>query len=344
MTLCTAWIRKAENTEELVFATDSKLNGAGERWDKGIKLFELPNKDGLLCFTGSTFRAYPLILNLASTITNDERFKKSYVSIADHVEHICLLFSELVKSISDYVEDKHMLRGEARFLFGGWDWKKGCFRIWMILYNPDNEVFEASELTDDEDRVNFYLFIGESSHTDEEDFDVETFAEEALTRNLIEKGRLHNALNMEPLEVLRESALDNKIEGVGGSLQIAKIYRSNTSEFFGIIWPSSKGYPHFQGRKYKKSERPAVQYFDCDTLEILDLEIPDIVMDITTERFKEDFDLVQKCYPDGILDKTISDHQKHSLKMVFKDVAYQEYLENQSKQQVQESSIINEEE
>ena len=34
MTLCAAWIRQVNDTEELVFATDSTLTG-GERWDHG---------------------------------------------------------------------------------------------------------------------------------------------------------------------------------------------------------------------------------------------------------------------------------------------------------------------
>jgi len=72
MTLCVAWIRQANNTEELVFATDSTLTG-GEKWDHGVKLFELPRKDCLLSFAGSTARAYPLILNLVSSISFDKQ-------------------------------------------------------------------------------------------------------------------------------------------------------------------------------------------------------------------------------------------------------------------------------
>ena len=71
MTLCTAHIRQVNDTEELVFATDSCLTG-GEKWKHGIKLFELPRKDCLLCFAGDTFRAYPLVLNMVSSIHLDK--------------------------------------------------------------------------------------------------------------------------------------------------------------------------------------------------------------------------------------------------------------------------------
>ena len=63
MTLCVAWIREVNNEKELIFATDSCLSG-GERWHSGVKLFELPREDCLICFAGETKRTYPLILNL----------------------------------------------------------------------------------------------------------------------------------------------------------------------------------------------------------------------------------------------------------------------------------------
>ena len=155
MTLCTAFIRQANETEELIFATDSELRGGGEKWDKGVKLFELPNKDGLLCFTGSTLRAYPLILNLISSITYENLFIGNIYTIKDLKDHILETFSTLIKSITEHVMDKHEVRGEARFLFGGWDWEKGQFRIWYILYNANSEKFEASELTEDSQKTNF---------------------------------------------------------------------------------------------------------------------------------------------------------------------------------------------
>lgn len=53
MTLCVAWIRAKNSVEELIFATDSSLTG-GEKWNQGIKLFELPRPDCLICFAGRT--------------------------------------------------------------------------------------------------------------------------------------------------------------------------------------------------------------------------------------------------------------------------------------------------
>jgi len=130
MTLCTAWIRQSNNTEELVFATDSTLTG-GEKWDNGIKLFELPRKDCLLCFAGSTFRAYPLILNLVSSIKFNTYLSKPETDITEVLNYISDLFTNLIKTIVSEIhgEDIHELRSGAKFLFGGWCWQSSSFCI-----------------------------------------------------------------------------------------------------------------------------------------------------------------------------------------------------------------------
>jgi len=98
MTLCVAWIRQVNDMEELVFATDSTLTG-GEKWDHGIKLFELPRKDCLLSFAGSTARAYPLILNLVSSISFDKQLDSPATHIEEVLKHIADLFTDLIQKI-----------------------------------------------------------------------------------------------------------------------------------------------------------------------------------------------------------------------------------------------------
>ncbi len=163
MTLCVSWIRQANNTEELIFATDSTLTG-GERWDNGIKLFELPRKDCLLSFAGSTLRAYPLVLNLVSSIRFDKHLESPATNISEILVYISELFTSLIKTIVKEVEgeDIHELRGGAKFLFGGWDWHQGTFRIWKLYYSKDAEGFLFDELTNDETKTRFYTFLGDA--------------------------------------------------------------------------------------------------------------------------------------------------------------------------------------
>ena len=126
MTLCTAHIRQVNDTEELVFATDSCLTG-GEKWKHGIKLFELPRKDCLLCFAGSTIRAYPLVLNLVSSIHLDKYLQSPSATLEEVLEFLSEQFTTLVKTITEVGKDQiHEERGAAQFLFGGWDWQKGA--------------------------------------------------------------------------------------------------------------------------------------------------------------------------------------------------------------------------
>ncbi|MCD4671257.1 MAG: hypothetical protein K8R77_01225, partial [Anaerolineaceae bacterium] len=126
MTLCIAWIRQDGDKRELVMATDSRLTG-GESWDSGVKLFELPRQDCLLCFAGATARAYPLILNTISSLKFDKQLASPHTDIHEVLEYLIQLFSGLVAEIREAVGNSDEIRAEAEFLFGGWSWKKQQF-------------------------------------------------------------------------------------------------------------------------------------------------------------------------------------------------------------------------
>ena len=124
MTLCVAWVRDINSTKELIFATDSCLSG-GERWHSGVKLFELPRKDCLICFAGDTNRAYPLILNLISSIKFDHHLSNAHTDIKEVLEYLTNLFTNLCNTISDYgSRNFEEALGDFKFLFGGWSWKE----------------------------------------------------------------------------------------------------------------------------------------------------------------------------------------------------------------------------
>jgi hypothetical protein len=336
MTLCTAWVRQINNTDELVFATDSTLTG-GEKWDHGIKLFELPRKDCLLCFAGQTTRAYPLILNLVSSLQFNQRLENPETSISEILNYVSELFTSLIKSVVSEIpsEDIHDLRGSARFLFGGWCWQTGSFRIWNLYYSKDAEGFIYNEITNNERKTRLYTFIGGAS------IDIE---EEAISRfkaKLLEEDLFDAKLDMEPIKILRDIALDPSIREVGGSLQIAKVYKSGKSEFFGIYWPSINGKPCFQGREYNEYTKPSVRYFSPDTFEITDLELPERLGRITSDIFKHDTEFMLECYPDGEIKNDLPDRDRLRIKSILKEVAYAQYLQEVRKDtefQVEEES------
>lgn len=330
MTLCTAYIRQVNDTEELIFATDSCLT-AGEKWKHGIKLFELPRRDCLLCFAGDTIRAYPLILNMVSSIQFDEYLRSASATLEDVLEFLTEMFTKLVNTISEVKkEDLHEQRGSAEFLFGGWDWEKGCFRVWKLSYTKDIEGFISLELTNDSSQTSFYTFMGNAS------VDVVKKANLDFAKIMAEENGYGRKLDMEPLRVLSMISLDKSIREVDGSLQIAKIYKSSRTEFFGIYWESSKGKPCFQGREYNETTKPLVRYFDPDTFEILESDLPYKLREISEELYQDDFEAVRECYDDdNFLITGLTEKKKHILRLIFKDVVYRQFVQHQEQIEIE---------
>ena len=332
MTLCVAWIRQINDTEELVFATDSTLTG-GEKWDHGVKLFELPRKDCLLSFAGSTARAYPLILNLVSSISFDKHLNSPAANIEEVLKHISELFTDLILKIVKEVdsEDIHELRGGARFIFGGWDWQRGLFRVWELFYSKEVEGFLFNEITNDDTKTRFYKFVGDAK---QKDFSEQT--QKKFQQLLIDEDKLDSKLDMEPLKLLSEIALDPTIREVGGSLQIAKVYKSSHTEFFGITWPSNDSPPHFQGRKYNQFTKPPVRYLNPDTFEIMEMDLPEKISLENEDIYGVHMDFVRECYPKGSVKVNISEQDRHKLKSILKNVAYSQFMEQQQNQAEEE--------
>ncbi|MEZ5045335.1 MAG: hypothetical protein R2828_35900 [Saprospiraceae bacterium] len=336
MTLCTAYIRQANDTEELVFATDSCLTG-GEKWKHGIKLFELPRKDCLLCFAGDTMRAYPLVLNLVSSIHLDKYLQSPSATLEEVLEFLSELFTKLVKTITEVDKARiHLERGSAEFLFGGWDWQKGAngsFRVWKLYYSEGVEGFIFDELTNNSSQNIFYTFIG---NADRDKIDIVAEAKERFKKLLSDEDKFGAKLDMEPLRILCGISLDKTIREVDGSLQIAKVYKSNRTEFFGIYWESSKGKPCFQGREYSEINKPLVRYFNPDTFEIIESDLPDKLYNISEEVYLDNYEFVQSCFDEtGFLRENLSEKTKHELRLIFKDVAYRQFLKKQEDEQEQ---------
>lgn len=330
MTLCVAYIRQVNETEELVFATDSCLTG-GEKWKHGIKLFRIPKRDCLLCFAGSTARAYPLVLNLVSSIHLDKYMQSPEASLQDVLEYLSGLFTDLITKIISEIpgEDIHELRSGVQFLFGGWDWSagaSGAFRVWKLYYSQDLEGFIFDELTNN-GKKRFYTFLGDPE-------EIEGVAKEMYKKMLFDNDIQDDPIDMEPLMILRDISLEEEHRAIDGSLQIGKVYKSNKSEFFGIYWPSSKGKPCFQGREYNELNKPILRYFNPDNFEILESDLPDKLAEITEEIYGNDFEFIRDCYAEsGHLKTGLTEKSKHTLKLIFKDLAYRLFITQQKQEE-----------
>ena len=326
MTLCAAWIREVGETKELIFATDSTLTG-GEKWNHGVKLFELPRKDCLLCFAGETYRAYPLVLNLTTAIKHNERLQNPRLDIAEVLYSIAEIFTELVRSIFNKPTGySDPIGGEAKFLFGGWSWRDNKFKIWRLTYSADLEGFIYVEETQ-ASRSRVCVFLGDLDDSSKRIADI---ALQRYKAEFTREDKFDDRLNMEPLTVLIDMSRDTGVYEVDGALQIGKVYQSGNSEFFGVMWPSVGGSPYFLGKKYPKHTKPKVGYYDPDTCELIDELLPKSLVNLDDFGNSEDFDFLQTCYSQEghFLKLTISEQERDRLIGIFREHSYRTFKES----------------
>ncbi len=318
MTLCTAWVRQENEKQELIFATDSCLSG-GERWHSGVKLFELPRKDCLLCFAGDTERTYPLILNLISSIKFDAHLSNSSTDIKEVLDYITNLFTDLCNSISSYgTRDFKDVLGSFNFLFGGWSWKDNKFYIWKLDYLHDAKGFVS---TQDYDNLVF-TFIGDNVSE----------AQDLLQNELIDNRKvLAGRLDMEPLNVLVRMIRNSDYDTIDGAIQIAKIYPPGSVEFFGVVWPSINGKKTFLGKDVTIENNPDVKYIDPDTGIVLGQDLPEKLDSIEDDVFGIHAQFVKELYPDGSLKQNATTKEKRVLKQILSDIAYSQFINNSAR-------------
>jgi hypothetical protein len=317
MTLCVAWLREVNKEQELVFATDSCLSG-GERWNSGVKLFELPRKDCLICFAGQTNRTYPLILNLITSIKFDEHLSNSHTDITEVLDYLTNLFTSLCHTIADYgTQNFQNVLGDFQFLFGGWSWQSNGFKLWKLEYNHAAGAFVHDETNADE---MFYCFIGD-----------ELDQSQALLADEIQKtGKtLSRRFDMEPFKVLVEMIRKTELTSIDGAVQLAKIHPPGVTEFLGVYFPSLEGRKTFLGKDVSTENNPTVKFVDPDTCTVLDESLPEMLFGIGIDTYGQHTDFLIKCYPDGRLKEGLSKREKSLIKSIIGQVAYTQFMKSQ---------------
>ena len=261
-----------------------------------------------------------MILNLISSIKLNKRLQSPRIDIEEVLNNLASLFTSLVHTIVREIKDQdvHKLRAEAEFLFGGWSWLENRFRIWRLYYSKDAEGFVFKEYTDDPSKTRVYAFLGNP----------ETLARNAAEqykKEVFNNDSQDEKLDMEPLRVLIDMSRDTGIREVDGPIQIAKVYKSGTSELFGMYWQEK---PHFQARTFAKHNKPDVRYFDPETLTLSEDQLPTVIEDLTHFSQLEDFEFICSCYgEDGGLKEDLSDNDRERLISVFHEAAYQSFID-----------------
>lgn len=336
MTLCCAWINKASNGneyDELVFATDSCLSW-WERWNTGAKLFELPRKDCLICFAGWTHRAYPLILNLISSIKWDKNLQNENIDIEEVLDHITELFSNLIAEIDfTWHSSPPTLESEFKdvfFLFGWWSWKNRSFKIWKISYSDSTKWFIHTEKQLENTWFD-HIWIGDSVEK----------VEESLDEFMKEKYKHWTPIGMKPLKILADAIIntDKDYSWIDGAIQLGKIYQSWVNELFGTIHPKTKK-PTYLWKEYPNIKKPEVNYVDIESWSI-NLIIPNEMESIEEDKFWDYYQFMCDCYPEMIdddwntkreLKDDISEREKIDIQKIMKEIVYNDYLKEKEEE------------
>jgi len=336
MTLCIAWIRQETktNTKELVFATDSMLTGGGETWKHGVKLFELPRKDCLLCFAGETGKAYPLILNLQTAIQFNQKIMNQHTDLRQVLEYLCSTFTEVINSLVYELGDLEAYNPytAAKFIFGGWNWQTQLLEFWEIYYGMEEKKFLYNGY--DSTTARAYHMIGD--HLEE--------AEELLMEELTNNGKkIQGSFDMEPFMVLSRMARDvEQYRPIDGALQVAKVYQSGSTEFFGVMWQSVKGKHTFLGRELNPYVKPQIRFVDPDSGTILDLELPKNIAKLNMDEYGNESEFIESCFPDGNIKPGLSDTEKEMLLAIFKDNSYKSFLASLADNEIPQNAENNE--
>jgi hypothetical protein len=266
MTLSISWVRNVANTQELIFATDSRLR-AGYAWDCCPKILLLPRSDSAICFAGDTMYTYPMMLQMQAAIGMYPKSRSRAMDLYDMRHHTLEVFN----GMRDYIHDlpkgtKEPESPDAFFILGGYSWQKNGFAIWLLHYDSSLKAFtfRPSSPWQGGDGKKVIALAG--------DYTLE--AKERLRQILKSRGKIGiGGFDMEPFEVLRDmlregEASPKKYPLIGGPPQIVKIYRHMNTVPYAVYWPDkASGKVSVLGRPLLSYEKPTYLLFDPDTFE-----------------------------------------------------------------------------
>jgi hypothetical protein len=258
MTISLAWIREVGTVKELILASDSRLC-FGARWDCCPKILALPRNDSAICFSGDTMYAYPVMLQSVAAVAQHPRLLGRAMDIEDLKGHLLRVLNGMVSLIHDLPHGTDN-KPDAKFLLGGWSWKRSAFKVWQFHYDSNLRqfAFRPSKRWTGLNRDKMLAFIG----------DYEPEFKTRLVELLKRKRKLETGgFDMEPLEVLRDMLRQPSFDVIGGAPQVMKVYRNSTWMPYAVFWPSrSAGDVSLLGRPLLDYEQSAYLVLDTDTM------------------------------------------------------------------------------
>lgn len=262
MILSIVWLREAGGRHELVMATDSRLR-FGCAWDCCPKILTLGRGDAAICFAGDTMHAYPIMLQLKSSVDQHHATRTRARDLLDLRSHMIALANGMRDHIHDLPAGQMQPDvPETVFVFGGYSWKSEEFIIWLLHFDRSLGRFTYRPSTEwkGQASVRKIAFAGDDT----------ACAKDHLVELLRVRGKLDvGGFDMEPFEILRDMIRGNAHPTIGGPPQVVKIYRHMNTVPLAVRWPSAAaGTLSFMGRPLLPYERTLHPVLDPDSLEI----------------------------------------------------------------------------
>jgi len=280
MTIAIAWVRRILDCEELVFSSDSRLQGDGRTFDAAPKILTLPRGDCAIAFAGNTLDAFPMMLQLALSISSHAPSLRRSKEIAEIRTHALAVFDGIRKQIlrDPHVKGSPPTIEDPEFLFGGYSWVKKKFELWHIHYRASESMYIAEpapyayfspsgnhvEIRTKKRAPRKHL-IGQVAFAGDQSDSARQRLRDILTQQYL-SGTARDKVDMQPFEVLRDMLRDpNRPHTIGGAPQLAKVYQYMQAVPFAVYWPDKKsGKKFLQGRRCVGYERLDTKAVDPD--------------------------------------------------------------------------------
>lgn len=234
MTLGIAWVRIVGGIRELVIASDSRLSG-GQFWDGNPKIMLLPRSDAVISFAGSTYDAYPLMLQTYNSIRMHPPALSRALDLEDLKGHLIRMFNHSRSFISGLPRGQKLADDpDAKFMLSGYSWKAKAFRVWTLHYDGSISGFTFRPAAEWSNQPfgshKMIAYVGDEA--------VIEAAKTNLVALLRERGKLTSgSFDMEPFEVLRDLVRGGAHPSIGGPVQLVKIYEHANAVPVGVYWP-----------------------------------------------------------------------------------------------------------
>lgn len=266
MTIVSAWVRTSKRgAEELIVCSDSRLNGGGIL-DCAPKTFQLPRQDSVLAFSGDTFLAYPLLLQMSQAISSHTPMREGVIDYISFRTYTIKLLNTLFSSFETYIEE--FKKPNYDFLLCGYSWFKKEFCIDRLVFMPSSKKFEIHSVKKGIGEFGKIAFIGDKSREARDKLFALLRARHG-DDSIIKGAPFYKHYDMEPFEVIRDMLRTAEPHStIGGAPQLLSVCQHMTSRHLAIYWPNKEnGGIYLSGRPVFEFENIDSWILDPDTFE-----------------------------------------------------------------------------